>query len=94
MTAHPAQARHPISNAPLFDDDGKPVPLLTDHRAIRLDDFVIGYASKHGITFIVPINKVPDWVYKTAVDLVSKEFGEVPNVSAVEELQTTTEESE
>ena len=94
LTQHPAQARHPISNAPLFDDDGKPVALLADHRAIRLDNFVIGYASKHGINFIVPKSKLPDWVYNTAVDLVEKEFGNVPNVSAVVEVETPTEGEE
>jgi len=94
LTQHPAQARHPISNAPLFDDDGKPVALLPDHRAIRLDKLVIGYASRHGINFIVPKSKLPDWVYNTAVDLVEKEFGDVPNVSAVVEVETPTEGEE
>ena len=94
LTQHPAQARHPISNAPLFDDDGNPVGLLPDHRAIRLDDLVIGYASRHGINFIVPKSKLPDWVYNTAVDLVEKEFGDVPNVSAVVEVETPTEGEE
>ena len=94
LTQHPAQARHPISNAPLFDDDGKPVALLPDPRAIRLDYFVIGYASRHGINFIVPKSKLPDWVYNTAVDLVEKEFGAVPNVSAVVEVETLTEGEE
>jgi len=94
LTQHPAQARHPISNAPLFDDDGKPVALLPDHCAIRLDDLVIGYASRHGINFIVPKSKLPDWVYNTAVNLVKKEFGDVPNVSAVVEVETPTEAEE
>ena len=94
LTQHPAQARHPVSNAPLFDDDGKPVALLADHRAIRLDKLVIGYASRHGINFIVPKSKLPDWVYNTAFDLVEKEFGAVPQVSKIPEVKTPTEGEE
>ena len=29
---HPAQARHPVTTAPLFDDDGMPVPLFPEER--------------------------------------------------------------
>lgn len=94
LTQHPAQARHPVTNAPLFDDDGQPVPLLPNQRAIRLDNFVIGYASKHGVNFIIPKSKLPDWVYNTAVELVENEFGNVPKVTTVLEIETPTEESE
>jgi hypothetical protein len=42
----------------------------------------------------VPKSKLPDWVYKTAIDLVAKEFGDVPKVSAVVEVKTPTEGEE
>mgnify|MGYP003649087883 CR=1 FL=1 len=34
LTQHPAQARHPVTNEPLFDDHGAPVPLLPTQRAM------------------------------------------------------------
>ena len=40
------------------------------------------------------LQALPDLVYNTAVDLVEKEFGNVPNVSAVVEVETPTEGEE
>lgn len=33
---HPAQRRHPFTDAPLFDDSNVPVPLFPDQRALYL----------------------------------------------------------
>lgn len=51
---HPSQAAHPFTGEPLFDDDGKPVPLFPDQRSIRLDGRVIAYVANGNAMFIVP----------------------------------------
>ena len=43
---HPSQRRHPIKkDEPLLDDDGQPVPLFPELRAIYLDDVMCGYCD-------------------------------------------------
>lgn len=41
---HPAQARHFATKQPLFDGDGKPVPLFPDQRALFFDGWQVAYA--------------------------------------------------
>ena len=91
LTQHPAQARHPVTNEPLFDDHGAPVPLLPTQRAIRLDGFVIGYASKHGICFTINESKLPETVKDSAIFLVESEFGTNPKVATVPEFEPSPE---
>ena len=46
---HPAQARHPVTDAPLFEEDGKtPVPMITDQKMIMLEGFQVGYSTIDG----------------------------------------------
>lgn len=46
---HPAQARHPITDAPLFEADGvTPVPMITDQKTVMLDGFQVGYITVEG----------------------------------------------
>mgnify|MGYP000893513108 CR=1 FL=1 len=44
---HPAQARHPYTDEPLWYDEArtKPVPLITDQRAVFLDGVLVGYCG-------------------------------------------------
>lgn len=44
---HPAQARDRRTNEPLFydDEETKPVPLITDQRAIYLNGIMVGYCG-------------------------------------------------
>ena len=91
LTQHPAQARHPVTNEPLIDDHGAPVPLLPTQRAIRLDGFVIGYASKHGICFTIGESKLPQTVKDSAISLVESEFGTNPKVATVPEIEPSRE---
>ena len=91
LTQHPGQARHPVTNEPLIDDHGAPVPLLPTQRAIRLDGFVIGYASKHGICFTIGESKLPQTVKDSAISLVESEFGTKPNVVTVPEFEPSPE---
>jgi hypothetical protein len=91
LTQHPAQARHPVTNEPLFDDHGAPVPLLPNMRAVRLDGFVIAYASKHGICFTIGHSKLPQTVKDSAVGLVESEFGTNPKVATVPEFEPSPE---
>ena len=91
LTQHPGQARHPVTNEPLIDDHGAPVPLLPTQRAIRLDGFVIGYASKHGICFTIGESKLPQTVKDSAISLVESEFGTKPNVVTVPEFEPSRE---
>jgi hypothetical protein len=74
LKQHPAQARHPVTNDPLWDDDGNPRPLLPSQRSVVWDGAIIGYASKNGIAFTLESSKVPDWVRDEAKALVEKEF--------------------
>lgn len=45
---HPAQARHPVTDAPLFEEDGTPVPMITDQKTVMLDGFQVGYITVAG----------------------------------------------
>lgn len=38
---HPAQSRNPITDAPLFDAAGQPVPLFPDQRSIYVDAHMV-----------------------------------------------------
>ncbi|MCP4478676.1 MAG: hypothetical protein GY818_11345 [Planctomycetaceae bacterium] len=91
LKPHPAQARHPVTNVPLFDDDGQPRPLLPESRSIWWDGVMVGYCSKHGATFTLEVSQVPDWVRDEVEELVSVEFGDCPKVSM---LIDTPEEAE
>ncbi len=81
LRQHPAQARHPVTNDPLFDEDGNPRPLLPDQRAVYWDDICIGYASKHGVAFTIEVSQVPEWLQVEVGDLVEAEFGTCPKMT-------------
>lgn len=69
---HPAQARHPITDAPLFEADGTPVPLLPNDRAVYLDGALVGYTSLDGpvtLTVALPQAAVDAIAAKVAEDL-------------------------
>ena len=83
LKPHPAQAQHPVTGDPLFDDDGVPRPLLPEQRSIVWDGIYIGYASKHGIRFTIENSEVPEWLQIECQDLVAAEFGDCPSVSAL-----------
>lgn len=80
---HPAQARHPVTRAPLFDGEGSPVPLILDQRAIYLDGVMVGYC---GTTPNSPINlifdhrKLGEAVRAEIKAAVEAKFGAVTNV--------------
>lgn len=77
---HPAQARHPATGKPLFDD-GVPVPLFPNQRAIKLDGYVIAYVSPTlDVFFLGPIEKVGQAVVDAATELVQRELGEPGSV--------------
>ena len=57
---HPAQARHPVNNRPLVDQQGNPVPLILDQHGIYLEDVLLGYCGKEPdrpISLIVPVDE-------------------------------------
>lgn len=52
---HPAQARHPITDKPLFDADGNPLPLIKDQHGIYADGYLCGYCNTDGTNvFVLP----------------------------------------
>lgn len=85
---HPAQARHPVTGAPLVDADGKPVPKITDQRAVYLDGVMIGYAllacNPPKLSLVVPPRSMPahirDMVAAEVERLLGKELGAVKQV--------------
>lgn len=52
---HPAQAK--FNGNPLFDDEGRPIPLVTTQKSIWLDDRMVGYC---GLTCGEPISFIVD----------------------------------
>lgn len=85
---HPAVQRHPLDRSkPLIDNDGDPVPLLPDHRAIYFERRLIAYVVPSGaISFIIPASKLGRPLMDAAAELVGQEFKEVPSVNAVSDL--------
>ena len=75
IDSHPAQALHPFTKKPLFDDDGKPIPLFPDEKSIRLDGRIIAYVTKdRAIMWLYRRDKLGA-IADAAVELVEKEFG-------------------
>lgn len=86
LTDHPAIARHPIrKNEQLMDENGKPVPLLPDQKAIRMAGVMIGYVLPgNKISLIRPASQLTAPVVKAIEELVAAESGkEVAQVKAV-----------
>lgn len=79
---HPAQARHPRTDEPLFDDDGNPVPLISDQRAIYMDGVLIGYCSSKPGGPVSLIYRMPDAVNDAVKRFVENEIGTVKKVCA------------
>lgn len=85
---HPAQARHPVTREPLFDDAGKPVPHITDQKAVYLDGVMIGYAllacKPPKLSLTVPPRTMPphirDMVAKEVERLLEQELAAVKQV--------------
>lgn len=78
---HPAQLS--IAGVPQYDDDGIPVPLFPDQKALTLDGRMIAYISKHGVSFTICLNRLGPVVHKAALEYVRENYGMVPKVSAV-----------
>lgn len=56
LKPHPAQARNPKTDEPLFNDDGSAVSLFPELRSIYLDGALVGYTGsppKRGICLTV-----------------------------------------
>jgi len=80
---HPAQAQHPITKKPLFDEHRKPVPLLKHERAIYLDGDHVGYCTaKPGFPVNLIVN-FPDSMRDIIVKFVEDEIGAVSHNSMV-----------
>lgn len=85
---HIAQARHPVTNKPLVDDNGKPVPLFPDQRSIWLDGAMVGYVCgppDFNIGFIVPESKISQFVRNLIAEQVRIELGKSGDVFSVAE---------
>lgn len=69
LRPHPAQARHPITNEPLFHDDGSPVPLIEDQLSIWVDGRMVGYTNqaRTRAMFITPPSALP-WAVRNYVE--------------------------
>lgn len=91
---HPAQARHPLTNEPLFDTEGQPVPLITDQTTLRLDGKLIAYISTGGVSFIYPRLALGEAVYKEALRFIAENAGVPKTVSAVPEIEIDEDEDE
>lgn len=86
---HPAQARHPVTKAPLFDEDGAPVPLFPEMKAVYLDGFLMGYCGKGPVNLIRPVD---EYVRGKIEDFVRSELGDVSAVSMPPVIEEEDEE--
>jgi len=80
LRQHPAQADHPLTGEKLFID-GKPVPLLPDHRGIFLDGVCVGYVGDgplRNVMFIHHLAGENEWVRTQVRILVESEFKTAP----------------
>lgn len=67
LTDHPARARHPTTGESMPS-----VPLLPDHKSIRLDGRVIAYVNPAGaVSFIVSRSKLGEVIYQEALALAN-----------------------
>lgn len=93
---HPSQARHPVTHAPLFDADGKPVPKITDQRAVYLDGTMIGYAllacKPPKLSLIVPPRAMPAHIRDMVAGEVEKLLGQ--QLGAVRQVPDRPSEDE
>lgn len=83
---HPAVARCPIEpSKQLKDDKGNPVPLLEDHKSIRMKGVLVGYVLPgNKISLIRPESQLTKPVVAAIKELVAKELGaEVKSTHAV-----------
>ncbi len=77
ITEHPATANHPIRTNEKLVVDGKPVPLLPDHKAVRLDGFIVAYVlPNRRVSYIVPEAKLTKPVVDAIQAKVEAELGE------------------
>lgn len=92
---HLAQARHPFTKEPLFDDKGEPVPLFPEQRSIFVDGVFCGYVGeppKRGIMFTRPRSQLGEMLIKEVERAVAESFGAPSVVSAVpERVETETD---
>lgn len=98
---HPAVASHPTRRKEKLTIDGKPVPLLPEHRSVRIDGIdgrVIAYVSspKEGrnLSFIIPAARLGPVVMEEARKLVEKELGPIGKVASPPEPQPDEPEEE
>jgi hypothetical protein len=91
---HPSQARHPVTNEPLTDKAGQPVPLFPDQASVKLDGFVIAYVScNNNVQFLAPFSRLPQQLRDEVVALVENERGPIGKVSAPADVPLPVQES-
>lgn len=73
---HPAQARHPITQEPLFyEDTGHPVPLFKDQKAIYLDGKMVGYCGAEPGKPLTMTQRLPPAVLDEVSKFVTEKVG-------------------
>ena len=91
---HLAQARHPVTSKPLFDDNGTPVPLFPQQRSIWLDGVFIGYVCEPPTRSIsILVAGTPDAVLQSVEQAVIGEFGPRHTDAATHVVKRIKEES-
>lgn len=91
---HPAQARHPFTKEPLFND-GQPVPLFPKQRALAFDGRIIAYISEYGnVGFIVPQERLGEVIVDEAKKFINENFTPVNMVSSVLEAEEPEESAD
>lgn len=90
---HPSQERHPTTNEPLEDKDGRPVPLFPDQRSLWIvgdSPKMIAYVSScKNVAFIAVVS---DHVKDAARAFVVDSLGDISKVSGVSEAVEPDEE--
>lgn len=87
---HPAQARHPVTNELLFDNDGVAVPMFPDQKSIRFDGTIVAYVANGNLLIIN--SRLPSAIVDEMKDLAAT-LGDVNQVSTVPE-ETNGEDDE
>ena len=90
---HPSQMRHPITQEPLFDKDGKPVPLFPDQKSIRLDGRIIAYMilETKKVLWIMPKHKLGP-IADEGLELAEAFFGKVEGEHSPPEMEETVDD--
>lgn len=78
-----AQARHPRTGNPLFDNDGKPVPLWPHYKSVYWDGIEQGHLipNEQGYRLRIINYRMPRAVREAMEQFVLETFGPVYNVT-------------